>query len=358
MSENNHRIEGRREGRRSVVFPLLLILVGLFFLLSNLDIIPGDAKSILIRFWPLIFVLCGLEDLVNRKWVGAVLNVGIGGILLLANLGYFPWTAWQMIWKIWPVFIVALGLDIAFRGQSVVGSLIGIVISVLVVGGLLWFALNSSLVGQGVIYPLEYSLQGAESAQISINPSIGNLELSAGADKTELLSGEIVLAKDEDLVESYEVENGVGKLNLESTGIVFFPSRSNGSGFLWKLVMNEGLPADLTIDQGVGDQKINLTGLNLESFDIQLGVGSLQVTLPEEGMYDGVIECAIGELVVYVPKDTPIRIKLDTGITSKDYPDDFVIDGDWLYSPDAKGSNQVRTLELKNPIGMTRILYK
>ena len=127
MSENNEqRYSTRNERHRSIFFPILLILVGLFFLLSNLNMIPGDGWSLVIRFWPLVFIIGALDDLINYKWVGAVINFGLGAILLLANLGYFQWSAWQLILRLWPVFIIAIGLDIAFRGQSVVGSLIGI----------------------------------------------------------------------------------------------------------------------------------------------------------------------------------------------------------------------------------------
>lgn len=358
MSENNSNTERKRVTHRSIVFPVLLILVGLFLLFSNLNLIPGDAKSILIRFWPLIFVLGGLEDLINHKWVGAVLNVGIGGILLLASMGYFPWTAWEMIWKIWPVFIVALGLEIVFRGQSLAGSLIGILISVLVVGALLWFALNSSLRGQGATYPIDYEVQGAESAHIQLNSSIGNLNLAGLSQKQQLISGDVMLAKDEKLLEKYEVQEGVGKLTLESDGMVIFPFRSNGTGLLWDLKINNNLPVQLVIEQGIGQQRINLAGINLDSFEIQLGIGSMEIVLPEEDVFKGKIECDIGELVVILPKDLPVKFRLDTGITSKDYPIDFVVDGDWLYSPGGKDNNQTRTLEISNPIGVTRIKYQ
>ncbi len=356
MSEINERKFDQHKNRRSIVFPMLLILLGLFFLLSNMNLIPGDAKTIVFRFWPLLFVLGGLEDLVNRNWVGAVMNVGIGGILILANLGYFPWTAWEMIWRIWPVAIIAIGLNIAFRGQSLLGSLIGVTISILIVGGLLWFGLNSSIVGTGTTESITYDLNGAKEAQIVLNPAIANLQISAASQPDLLFTGEISLAKEEELVKDYEIETDTRYLKMRSEGTVIFPSRAGGSGFPWKIQLNDTIQIDLTVDQGVGEQVLDFTGINLKKFDINLGVGSLELTLPTEEIYSGSVECAIGELIVRVPMDVPIKINLDTAITARDYPDKFTLEGDWLYSPGAKDNSDVRILYLSNPIGSIKIV--
>ena len=62
-----------------------------------------------------------------------------------------------MIFRLWPIFLIAIGLEIVFRDQSVVGSLIGVSIAVLIVGALVWFGLQSPLVGDGVVFDLAYS---------------------------------------------------------------------------------------------------------------------------------------------------------------------------------------------------------
>ncbi len=49
------------------VFPITLIVVGAFFLLSNLDFIPmGEVKAILREWWPLILIIVGVMQL-RRK---------------------------------------------------------------------------------------------------------------------------------------------------------------------------------------------------------------------------------------------------------------------------------------------------
>jgi len=359
MSQDNHvRYVRNSEDHKSIFFPVLLIIVGLFFLLTNLNMISGDAKTLLIRFWPLLFVIGGLEDLINKKWVGAIINVGIGTILVLANMGYFPWTAWEMIWKIWPIFIIAIGLQVAFKGQNLIGSIIGVFVSVLIVTGILWIALNSSLVGKGVINQVGFDLGNVKQASIELVPSIGSLKISSGAKSTQLLTGEITLTKEEKLVEDYETNGSIGDLKLKSEGIVIFPSKTADEGFPWDIQLNEATVLDLDVVQGVGQQDLDLSELDLTRFDIKLGVGQSIVELPKESIFNGSIDCAIGELIVYVPDGMPIKINLDTAITSTNYPDNFTRDGDWLYSPNSRNSSDIRTLTLNNPIGSLVICSK
>ncbi|MHB8132933.1 MAG: LiaF transmembrane domain-containing protein [Anaerolineaceae bacterium] len=358
MSENNFQNIRRDERRVNIFFPLLLIIIGVFFLMSNLNMIPGDAGSLFIRFWPLLFVIGGLEDLFNGRWVGAVINVGIGVILVLANLGYFPWTAWQMIWKIWPIFIIAIGLDIVFKGRSMFGSLIGVSISVLIIAGIIWISLNSSIVGKGTISPVDFELGGLDKVKIEISPAIGSLDIDGNAPAAQLLVGNISLAKEENLSDEFSINGKAGTLQLKSEGTVFFPSRTTTGGFPWLLSLNDDVSMDMTIHQGVGQQNLDLSKLNISGFEIKLGVGQAIINLPEEDVFEGEITCGIGELVVNIPRDMPIKIKIDSGITSTEYPDGYIEEGDWLYSPNAKTSNELRILSLNNPIGSLKISIK
>ena len=51
----------------SQLFPIILIAVGAFFLLSNLNFLPmGQVKAILREWWPLILIVVGVLQL-RRK---------------------------------------------------------------------------------------------------------------------------------------------------------------------------------------------------------------------------------------------------------------------------------------------------
>ncbi|MBM9512442.1 LiaI-LiaF-like domain-containing protein [Desulfogranum marinum] len=51
----------------SQIFPIILIVIGTFFLLSNLDFLPmGQVKAILREWWPLILIVVGVLQLRRR----------------------------------------------------------------------------------------------------------------------------------------------------------------------------------------------------------------------------------------------------------------------------------------------------
>ena len=52
---------------RSIVGPVILIVLGLLFLLSNLDLIPHIGR-LLVTWWPLILIIVGVCLLIDRAW--------------------------------------------------------------------------------------------------------------------------------------------------------------------------------------------------------------------------------------------------------------------------------------------------
>jgi predicted membrane protein len=123
-----NRIDERwKGGRRPIVFGIqlgsrryeggliwggLLILAGLAFLLDNMGIIN---IAHLWRFWPVLFILVGISNVLTpeRRFWGIILT--IAGVLLLLNhldLVHFSWAAF------WPVILIAVGLMIVWNSLT------------------------------------------------------------------------------------------------------------------------------------------------------------------------------------------------------------------------------------------------
>jgi predicted membrane protein len=87
------------------VLGLLLILLGLGFLLDQVDVLnPGD---ILGTWWPLILVAAGVAQLYRRAWVEGAILVLFGGVLQAWRLELLPGDVWHYLW---PTAIIAIGL--------------------------------------------------------------------------------------------------------------------------------------------------------------------------------------------------------------------------------------------------------
>jgi len=55
------------EGKR-VIWPIILIVVGLLFLASNLGYLQwGELRRVLGTWWPLILIAIGIEHLIRRR---------------------------------------------------------------------------------------------------------------------------------------------------------------------------------------------------------------------------------------------------------------------------------------------------
>lgn len=96
----------------NVWLALGLILVGILFLLDNLDLFDlGD----LWVFWPVIFIGVGMLRLKSSNYrdrTSASFFIGCGLLLLLLNLDILEWGT---IWQFWPVILILVGLSIIYR---------------------------------------------------------------------------------------------------------------------------------------------------------------------------------------------------------------------------------------------------
>jgi len=91
----------------------ILIVLGVLFLLDNLDVL--NAREVL-RFWPLILIALGLTRLLAPRrpedLTGAVVLLFLGGVFLLRTL-HVPWFRLR---SVWPLLLVLIGGMIIWQG--------------------------------------------------------------------------------------------------------------------------------------------------------------------------------------------------------------------------------------------------
>lgn len=67
----------------------------------------------------------------NTDITGALLLIAAGSLLLLNNFGIISWRVWDMLWRFWPVLFILLGLQLIFgkRGPGkIIITIIGIIL--------------------------------------------------------------------------------------------------------------------------------------------------------------------------------------------------------------------------------------
>jgi hypothetical protein len=318
---------------RSLFFPLLLVVVGVFLLLVNLDFVEGSVWSILATYWPLIFVIGGLDGLYRRDgWVGPLVSLGLGVILMLGNLGYIQWKGFDLLLRLWPILLVAWGLDVAFSHRSTLWStLLRVGLGLLLVVGIIWLAVVSPFGTGNKVETFSQDIQGETSSSLEFTNGAGEFFLDGTAAQYKLVDGTAGIPQNLTLLPSYtNSQDGTSTYSLESNGVTIYPFDT--THLKWDFSINPSIAVDLKTRMGVGNMVLDLSGTKAENVDAGMGVGQVVITFPAQQDVTGSIKNAIGETVLRVPQDTRVIVHYSGGLTSVDLPQGFSRSGDEISS--------------------------
>jgi hypothetical protein len=352
MQEQQHHDHPHRP--HSLFWPILLIAGGVFLFLSNLHILTGDTWDLVFRLWPLLLIAGGLDGLYRRTgFVGAVVLIGLGTVFLLGNLGYLMIGSWEIIWRFWPVLLLALGLDLIIGRRSAWSALAGVALGVLLIGAIIYISvIQPFTTTPGDAYSFTQDLTGAKRAEIFLEPVIGRMEVSSGAEGQTLVQGKLNLTGLESRQENYSVEGGTGTFRLGSSGTYMGPWPFFGSNSQpgWSIQLNSIVPLTLNSELVIGDHLLDLRGLTLEELDASTVIGRTVLSLPQGGEWSGKLDQVIGMLVVRVPKGASVRIVTEA-LSVGGLPAGYRRDGNEILSPAALEGGADITLRVELPLG-------
>lgn len=337
-----------------IFFPLLLVVVGVFFLLANLGVIHSTAWDILLTYWPLIFVAGGLDALYRHNgWIGALVGIGLGVVLVLGNLGYLQFGSLELLLRLWPILLVGWGLDLAFRNNSFAwwNVVIRVLIGLALVGGMIWLAMISPFGGAARTQEFSQALDGAQKSSLNFSEGSGNISVSGGNDDTVLVSGSVKLPKNVELSPVYSAPiDGKSKYSIEEASATILPFNMSDP---WMVKVNTTIPVDVEVDMGAGNTNLDLSALKVDEFSTKMGFGRVIVTLPKSGSLTGHVDVAVGELVIRVPKGKHVILHYSTALVARQIPDSFTMNGDLIESK-AKGDDVIE-LTVNNAVGSVQI---
>ena len=258
-------------------------------------------------------------------FVGPLILIAVGVLLLLNQMGRLPWSFWGAVWRFWPVIFVLIGLEILVgvsrsRVLYAVGVLVAIVVLGAVIGyGLLWGGQTGSQQPVAGRETLSEAMQDADRGQVGLRFGAGTLRVGALRDSPGFFEGDIEYARSSGRVEKhFDVRNGRAELQLQA-GPQSTPLWSPGdeSRTLWDIRLTPRIPLELEIDTGVGRAEIDLRDLKVTRFDLKAGVGQVTVTCPADaGVTQGTIKAGVGEITVRLPDGVGARIQVSRGLGS------------------------------------------
>jgi hypothetical protein len=294
----------------------------------------------------------------NSSPLGAVLLILVGGVLLLNVFDVLDWSIWWSIVRLWPLLIVAAGLELLL-GRWRLGALLATILVIALAAGSLWL-LSTGVIATGMeTSQISQPLGDATHADVSIDPVVGQLRLDAAPEAANLVEGEIRHGTNEDIQESFSQEGDTATYNL-STGSGSWGAFPGGwdQSRAWELSLSPGASLALIADMAAGDNTLDLTGLTLEGLNAEMGVGRLKVTLPATGQFAAKVSQGVGVVEIVIPKGMAVRIETDTALAGRQMPDDLVKDEEVYSSPDyATAANRVE-IEASVAIGLLKVRYQ
>ncbi len=360
---NEQTTKGRGRFRGGLFFPVLLVTLGVIFLLNNLHILAGDAWDTLLKLWPFLLILLGLDGILRRDGlVGGVLLIGIGVVFLLSNFNVLALNVWETILRLWPILIIAIGFDILIgRRRHLLISLIALLLILAILAGAVWFlGLAPESGGQALLNrQIDQTFDTAQRARVAIEPGAGSLRLNALSDETKLVSGSVPATERSQSVKRYfSVQDDEARLTLRGEGYLFFWPGNNEDRWVWNLGLNPKIPIDLVVSLGAGESDLDLSALNLTGFKISMGVGQTTVTLPSRGVLKGQLNGAIGQLVILVPNGIGVKIQANTGLVGVNAPASYQKQDRQYTSPNYASAENRIDLEVGLAIGGVDIVQK
>ena len=289
--------------------------------------------------------------------LGPVLLIAVGILLLLNVLGVLEWSVWWTIVQLWPVFLIALGLEILIGRRSIWGSLLVVVLVIGIAAGALWLGQadvmgERAMAGQEISQPLE----GAPEARVVVEPGVGALRIQVLPEAASLIEGSLQLANGEKVDQDFARDDDRVTLELRTTQYGWGPFNGGfGLQRTWDLGLSPAPLLQLETSMGMGEARLDLTGMALGELQTDMGVGFTKVTLPSQGHFQTSVDGAVGMTTVVIPEGLEARIHADSGIAVRVMPDDYQRDGDVYTSPGYGSAEDRVDLTVSQAIGLLEV---
>ena len=287
--------------------------------------------------------------------IGPLILITIGVLFLLANMNMLPLTFWEIAARYWPLIFILIGLDIIIGRQSIIGGLIVLVLWIAIVGGVLWFSFTQAgaPIAGGTTEEISQPLGDIKSATVELNIGFARTDVKA-VDSSDLMRGKFTHAEGTRITKSYSVAGSEGRLTLKEDGVNFILGGQSTSR--WDVGLSPQVPIALRVNGGVGHGTLDLAGLNVPSINIDTGVGNLTITTPKAGVTTMRVNGGVGSTTIIVPQGVAARIKIDQGIGSTRVDASrFLRAGDAYLSADYATATNKIDIDLDGGVGSVEI---
>ncbi len=245
--------------------------------------------------------------------VGGILLLFLGVLLLLQNLGILPPGLWQSLIRFWPVIIVIIGLNIVFHSMSPwLTSLILIGILGAVLGVAVWQSeTNATPVPASQFY--SEALGNIKQGKVTLKLVAGDFavgSLSSGSpDFAEAAStgNDGAMGFKADL----RREGSEGVLSIEANGFTRgLPSLLGARG---EIDLTGNVPLVLSVDAVMSNLILDLGDLTVYNLETNAVMGNYVITMPRSsGLASAAVKGVFSNVEINVPQGVGVSITVNS----------------------------------------------
>lgn len=236
--------------------------------------------------------------------------IAIGVAFLLANLGYLPPISVRAILGLWPLILVVIGIELLFARREPFVAL-GLQLATIAVGVALIAAQPTALFGlTGTTSTQEtVARNGATSLDLRIDAAAGDFTVTGGA--AALVEAR---ASGTEFRIRTERRDARAEVRVEEQHDHF---RWGGDGPTLDVKVADDVPTKVSLDAGAGDIRLDLRSTRVTEVNIDAGAGDIHVIAPiPQGDVPISIEAGAAEIVIELPPGVEARVSVSGGAVS------------------------------------------
>ena len=287
-----------------------------------------------------------------------IILIVLGVLLLLDNLNITPGIDWAAIWKLWPLILIAIGLEVILGRRVSFGTILLVVIIAVIGGAAVWWSVVADS-GDRTTEHLTWPKDGIEQAEVELSIGVGKLQLTGESDVGGLMIADLDLGPGVAVSQNsddIDLEDDTPRAWIASKKDSFpFPRIFGGSASEWDLSLNDRVRWNLSINSGVGDVRLDLSDLKVGELELDSGVGSVDLTLPRRGTLRAKVDGGVGDVNITVPEGAQARLRVDRGIGSLNVGSRFKRRGDFYETEGFNSAESFIDLEIDIGVGTVSV---
>ena len=266
----------------------------------------------------------------RRGSLWPVLIVAIGIIWLLMVMGMVPESTGDLLTRSWPAVLVLFGLDLlAGRSKVRVGKrsvplrALAVMVTVVLLGIVIWqaYVKQADVVRADSIVTFTEQIGGeVVSLRIEVDLKRTAVTIESASESTRMLDAVFSGSQESDVSMAWRVDAGIGSLRIDELYKNAIPKLEDyGRGTL-VLQVPAGVPVELIrLDAAEGTVTGQIDSLLIQRIEVSIDAGDIALQLPGQDAVTGVLRTDYGNILITVPDDVPLRIRLAEGSANPEY---------------------------------------